>query len=273
MTRLHGGIFRFLTIAGILLMASVPRAGAQSDDGSTPVEPAAGIRIQAGLGVHTMWINGDVQAQREISPPNPDVPGGGITGISPGIHAQVEIIPSPDSRFRFPVSVDAFFLSGKTTYALPPLPGQAIRPLERLLLSHTANIFGLGAGVMYSIIRKPNVYVSGQAMLNYIPSTDYVVRQYRAIDDSTIGQVVLHPDTSSHIRGGAFIQAGVQVDFFEPLLLDFSVGYGAVNILGRDTDPATRRDLLIVDSYKGAKANPESTIGYIGVGFSVIWKF
>ncbi|MDB5034586.1 MAG: hypothetical protein JWQ98_1827 [Chlorobi bacterium] len=273
MTRLHGGTFRLLTAAGLLLIACSLRAGAQTDDGHTPVEPSGGIRVHAGIGVHTMWINGDVQAQREISPPNPELPGGGITGISPGIHAQVEILPNSDSRFRFPISVDAFFLSGKTTYALPPLPGQAVKPLERLLLSHTANIFGIGAGLMYSIIKKPNIYVSGQATLNYIPPTDYVARQYRAIDDSTIVQVVLHPDTSGHVRGGAFIQAGVQVDFFEPLLLDFSVGYGAVNILGRDTDPNTRRNLLIVDSDKGPKADPEFIIGYIGIGFSVIWKF
>ncbi|MCE7935577.1 MAG: hypothetical protein DYG96_13450, partial [Chlorobi bacterium CHB2] len=60
-----------------------------------------------------------------------------------------------------------------------------------------------------------------------------------------------------------------QVEFFEPLLLDFSIGYGALNIGGRDTDPATQRNLLVVDNQR---RDPEAIIGFVGVNFSIIWK-
>ncbi len=227
----------------------------------------AQFTLRPAIGLQTMWFNGDYPVRQPISSgTSEDLPlGGGIIGSSNALHLGLELIPDPEGILRFPVSFDAFFLSGKTTFTTtrPPLATQ------RLLLKHTANIYSLGAGVSASFFTLPSLYLSAQATLNYIPATTFMAREYRASDDQTLSEVTLNPDTTNRVRGGAYLKIGTQVEFFEPFLLDFSVGYGAVNLFGKETDPAKQRNLLIVDNQI---RSPEVTLGYIGVGFSLIWK-
>lgn len=274
MTRtLSSSLAKLLGAAGIafLLLTSMVRAQESGNAEDNPLVPVGPDRliIQPSIGVQTMWFNGDYPISRDISPESTsgrDVPlGGGVIGSSNGLHLGLEIIPSRESILRFPVTFDAFFLTGKTTFAASRLTDPVV---QRLTFSHTGYIYSVGAGVTASFFTLPSLYISAEAKANFIPSTHLVTRLYNANTDETIREREVIPDSSAHTRYGAYIKLGTQVEFFDPIILDFSIGYGAVNLWGKNTDPATQRDLLVVDQ----NPSPETTLGYIGVGFSVIWR-
>jgi hypothetical protein len=275
MTRtLLSSLAGFAGTACVALLLVCHVAGAQEkadsleDNPLTPTTPPH-VMFHPSIGVQTMWFNGDYPISRDISPEsssNRDLPlGGGVLGSSNGLHLGLEVIPSRGSIIRFPLSLDAFFLSGKTTYAASRLTEH---PVKRWTFTHTGNIFSAGAGVTASFFDLPSLYISAEAKVNYIPSTHLTSRIYDAEADTTIRQVDVVPDSSAHWRYGAYIKVGTQVEFFEPFILDFSVGYGGLNLWGKNTDPATQRDLMVVDP----RNSPETTLGYIGIAFSVIWK-
>ncbi|MCC7438493.1 MAG: hypothetical protein IT211_08340 [Armatimonadetes bacterium] len=221
------------------------------------------------IGVQTMWFNGNNAIRQPISPGSDrDLPlGGGMNGTHPGLQLQLEFLPSNESAFRFPISLEAFSLVGKTTFAATPDVDQRKR---RWLFRHSAEVYSVGAGVTYNLVDGlPSLYVSGQGKVNFISSSELLSRIYYSDNGSVIVERTVHPDTASKTRFGAYLEIGSQVEFFEPLLLDFSIGYGALNIGGRDTDPATQRNLLVVDNQR---RDPETIVGFVGVNFSIIWK-
>ncbi len=257
----------FVVLFSLLLPATAAIAQEESDpiDGSR--SNSGGLIIQPAIGLQTMWFNGDYPVKQDISPGRDrELPlGGGILGVSNGLHLALEVIPSEGSLIRIPVSLDAFFLNGKTTF---PFSRLNERPIKLLTYTHSANIFSVGTGLTLSLFKRPSLYFSAEAKLHYIPSTTLTPRLYTLDNDSTISEQTLVPDSSAHTRVGAYIKVGTQVDFFEPFLLDFSVGYGALNLFGKNTDAATQRNLMVVDPRNAT----EVTLGYIGVGLSVIWR-
>ncbi|MBS1911630.1 MAG: hypothetical protein JST22_06570 [Bacteroidetes bacterium] len=273
---IHSTVYRAATLLALLCITlAVPfTATAQQsspDDEETTSAPAPKrlSALHATLGVQTMWFNGDYPASAEISPGSADyLPlGGGIKGPNNGIRLGVEIFPQPGGAISFPMAVEAYFLSGKTTY---PLTALTERPTKLLTLTHTANIFSAEAGVALTVIRfkYQQLYVSALAKANYIPSTSLTARQYYLQTDETLVEHKVVPDSSSHTRFGAYLKFGVRAEFFDPLMLDFSIGYGGLNLLNRNKNAATSRDLLVVDPNNA----PETVLGYIGVGFSIIWR-
>lgn len=256
----HPAIF-----ATVLLLASQASAlRAQDPPGSS----GGGMPIiQPSIGVQTMWFNGDYPVSQDISPGSDrELPlGGGVLGSSNGIRLGLEVIPEEGSIIRFPVTLEAFFLNGKTTF---PFSRLNERPVKLLTYTHRASIFAAGAGVTLSFFKRHTLYFSAEAKFHYIPATSLTPRLYNAETDETISEQNFVPDSSAHTRFGAYLKLGSQVEFFEPFMLDFSIGYGGLNLAGKNTDPATQRNLMVVDRRNA----PEVTLGYIGLGFSIIWK-
>jgi hypothetical protein len=247
--------FGFLIGAAFLLLATVP----------TPLQ--AQFTVQPSIGLQTLWFNGDYPVRQPISPGvSRDLPlGGGVIGNSNGLHLQADIIPDPKGMFSVPVTLDAFFLSGKTTFAVTRILDK--NPV-RWQFRHSAQIYSIGTGLKASFFDGPVLYFSAEGKLNYIPSTELTSRIYYTSNDETIEEVTLKPDPNDHLRGGAYIRIGTKLEFYEPVLIDFSIGYGALNLIGKETDPKISRNLLVVDN----RPTPEVTIGYIGIGLSIIWK-
>jgi hypothetical protein len=167
---------------------------------------------------------------------------------------------------RFPISLEYYDLTGKTTFSASN-PSDVRK--KRWLFRNSASIMSVGAGVTATFFKFPSLYISAEGKLNYLPATDLTSRIYFVDNDETVREVTVHPSPEAQTRIGLYARVGTQLDFFEPFLLDVSIGYGALNIGGKETDPAKQRNLLIVDS---ERHDPEVTVGYIGVGFSVIWR-
>ena len=87
--------------------------------------------------------------------------------------------------------------------------------------------------------------------------------------DQTVTENLVHPDTTTRIRYGTYVKIGTKVPFYKPFLIDFSVGYGVLNLAGKGSDVSQQHNLLVVDNMPA----PEVTVGYIGLGLSVIYKF
>ncbi len=247
---------RFLTACacGILLLIVSSTAEAQ-------------VVIRPSLGLQTMTFNGDVPVNQPISPGPGQVErlGGGITGPQSGVRLQFEIFDEEKDLLRFPLSVEYYGLSGRTTFSFASASN---RRKQRLTFTHSANIASLGAGAMIVPFDLPAPYLLAEMKFNYISENNLNTRIFYSDNNETVQENDVKP-ASSVTRIGAYVRFGAQLEFFEPLLLDVSAGYGALNLFGKETDPATQRNLLIVDNQR---IEPEQTIGYIGLNLSLIWK-
>lgn len=248
-------VFRHGLAAVLCIAASIHLAPAQ-----TVIRPQ--------IGLQTMWFNGDYPVRQPISPGVArDLPlGGGVIGNSNGLHLGAELVPEPEGILRFPFVLEAFFLNGKTTFAASRISD---RQTKRWTFTHTAQIYSAGAGIGASFFTGPTLYGQLEGRVFIIPETDLHSRIYYLENDETIVETTLHPDTTTRIRYGAYLKIGTQVPFYEPFMIDFSVGYGVINLAGKEADVADQRNLLVVDN----RPAPEVTIGYIGLGLSVIYKF
>lgn len=261
----RSSILRALAPAAFALVTCAVAATAQDEKQQS--SPAGELELRPQIGLQTMWFNGDYPVRQDISPGSDrELPlGGGVLGSSNALRLGLEVIPSPTSIIRFPLTAEAYFLSGKTTF---PLTRIGEKPTKRLTFTHTANIFSLGTGITLSFFKSPTLYFSGEARMNYISKTTLTTRLYVADNDSTEYERSVSPDEAAHTRFGAYLKVGTQAQFFDPFMLDFSIGYGGLNIGGRNTDPATGRNLMVVDPRNA----PEMLLGYIGIGLSLIWK-
>lgn len=277
MTYTFSRLRRLLAVAAIAVMIPAFQATAQTtgatDSTSTPLDPVRhGLVVRPMLGVQTMWFNGRSPATDALSPIEILPLGGGLSGSHNGIHLELEVIPSSESIIRIPVSFDAFFLNGQTTFILSrePDPGT-----NRFIYRHTANVYSLGTGIRASFFRSPNLYLSAEGRLNILPPNTLGWRLYDPETDSTILENSVLVNKESDIRGGAYLKIGTQVEFFDPLMLDFSIGYGVLNLVGKETDPTKIHNLLTTEPHEPNnrfRPSEERTLGYMGVAFSVIWK-
>jgi|GEM_PF-2363863 len=272
MTPISSLLSRWLPLVALAIFLPTSTAQAQEPEEADTPAPGGRVVLHPMIGVQTMWFNGDYQARRPLSPVGEEVQalGGGFLGSSNALHVEVEILPHSASILRFPVSFDAFFLSGKTTYS-----GSGVGSIDprRLTFNHTASIYSVGTGVRAAFFSSPNLYLGAEARFNYLPATEFHSRLYSARTDETISESHGIPDSIADFRIGAYFKLGTQVEFFDPLLLDFSIGYGVLNLIGKETDPDKIRELLVIEPYQVIpRPAAETTLGYFGVGFSVIWK-
>lgn len=254
MTGRFTGSIALATIMTLLFFLAGTRADAQ-------------VTIQPSLGLQTMTFNGDYPARQPISPGNDrNLPlGGGFSRPYSGLRLQGEIFPSSNDMIRIPVSLEYFHLVGSSTFSITSFSSSR---RQRLTLTHTADVISIGTGVTVSLFDVPTLYVSGEMKGNFIPATSLNSRVFYSDSDETRFENTSSPKPAT-FRLGAFIKVGSQVEFFKPLLLDFNVGYGALNLIGKETDPNKSANILVVDSELAA---PETTVGYFSLGLGVVWK-
>lgn len=220
-------------------------------------------------GIQSMVFNGDNQARRPISPgTDPALSfGGGLSTSNNGVRIGLELIPDPESVIRIPFTAEYYWFDGKTTFAVPSNTGR----IEQLRYHFSANMLSIGTGIKASFFNKSklSLYVSGEGRFNYIPPTTLSSRLFFFDNGELLApEATIAPDTVGRGRFGAVVKIGTQADFFDPLMLDFSIGYGAVNLVGRDNDSTSMRDILTAEPQL---RTAERTLGFITFGFSILW--
>lgn len=255
--------YRLSNPVQLLVCGAVLAALVLFDD---PVQLQAQVTLRPSLGLQTITFNGAYPVSQPISPGpgQSERLGGGIVGPQSGVRLQFEIFDEEKDALRFPLSFEYYSLNGRTTFSLAS--GNLDRK-QRLTFVHSAQILSGGLGAMIIPFDLPSVYFQAEAKANYIPASNLNARIFYADNGETIQEndVEASPDV---FRVGAYVSIGAQMEFFEPFLLDFSLGYGALNLFGRVEDPDSGRQLLIVDPIN----QPEVTIGYVGLNMSLVWK-
>src|SRR5436309_3276917 len=127
----------------------------------------AQVTILPSIGLQTMWFNGDYPVSQPISPGiGKDLPlGGGMMSSNNGIRLQAEIIPVPKGILRFPVSIEAYTLSGRTTFSASSPTDTRKR---RLFFENFGNIISAGLGVTATFFKLPSLYFSAEGRITRI---------------------------------------------------------------------------------------------------------
>jgi hypothetical protein len=196
--------------------------------------------------------------------------GGNLSGPHNAFRIQAELLLSKSSILRFPFSIEGFFLHGVETirYQGTPLPPDS---KGRFQVNHNAVMFAGNMGIGITWLRLKNIadfYASAEGKVFYIPPSTLSARFYDEATntDYKTSSNDTHKDT--WVRIGTYFKGGIQVPFFEPLMIDFSGGYGMINLLGKNKE-AGEHTLFSIDR---AVHQPEQTIPYWGLGLSIIYK-
>ena len=227
---------------------------------------SAQVILHPSLGIQTFAFTGNALAAQPMAP-NSDraLPlGGGLEGGQFGMRLQLEVMSDKDAILRFPISLEYFGLNGKTTFGVSSR--QAVRK-QRITFTHDASVLSANIGATAAFFDERKLYISGELKGVYLPPTSLYTRLYYADNDSTVLDAEIEPFAGA-FRIGGFLRAGAQLPFFDPFLLDFNVGVGALNLLLKDTDPELQENLLVVEK----RTAEEGTLRYFSIGMSVIWK-
>lgn len=227
----------------------------------------AQVVVRPSLGLQSIAFLGDPPATNSMSPGiERELPlGGGLSGAQTGFRLQFEAFSQKNDLLRLPISFEYFTLNGKTTFFLSSF--QSTRK-QRLTFTHEAQVATAGIGLTASFFDIPSLYITGELKGVYFFETDLSSRIFYADNNETVESFTGHP-SPEEFRVGGFVKLGTQLAFFDPFLLDFNVGVGTLNMLLKDTDPATQRNLLVADP---TRHDPEQTLSYFSLGMTVVWK-
>ena len=227
---------------------------------------SAQVILHPSLGLQTFAFTGDGLAAQPMAPEGDRARplGGGLEGGQFGMRLQLEVMSDEDAILRFPVSLEYFQLNGKSTFGISSR--RAIRK-QRITFTHDASIISANIGATAAFFDERKLYISGELKGVYLQPTRLYTRLYFADNDSTVRDVEVEPFDGA-FRIGGFLRAGAQLPFFDPFLLDFSVGVGAVNLFLKETDPELQENLLVIEQ----RPAEEGTLRYFSIGISVIWK-
>jgi hypothetical protein len=250
-----------LLLSSILLLASLDHLSSQ-------------IRYRVSAGLSTNWIISDNPAVDRIvanasgpesRPEDPTQLGGAFDGnqIGYGIRAYVDL--DKQKLYRIPFGVDVFMLRGSQSFTGTNFG---------LLARHSTDVYSFHAGFEYSFVEFPlafaRAYVAGELRGSMVTNGNLYTRSRVLGSDSRITTVESNfAGKSSAFRLGSMIRLGLEGEIYYPVFLNTSVGYGAMNLVGRDTRLTTeggRGELLTPSSQH---EGPEQIIQNMNFTFMV----
>lgn len=191
---------------------------------------------EIGGGISTAWINGANPARDFMLPENllarTDsliiLPGGSLDGQQFGLGARARFgLGSDSSAFTLSLGVDYIFYRGN--WRLPLSAGS-------ILMEHNVDMPTAILGLEYRVLKVSKLtglYVAAEARAAFIHST-FFNWEFKAADGELHEQRSTTQGKVSATRLGAALRLGFSGEFQNGLIIDTSVGYGAVNLVGRD---------------------------------------
>lgn len=198
----------------------------------------AQIRYRVATGLSTDWITSDNPAVYRLASSdtttNPENEfGGALDGMQVGWGVRMYADLDAQKKFRVPFGLDVYMFSGV----------QAVNSSDyKLRLRHDVNVYTGIIGFEYSFIEFPLAYARAFAGVEVRP---LYVAPNRIVNDLTKvspeGQIVTtHSEYNGkpgRFRVGGMARIGIEGEIYYPVFLNTSVGYGVMNLLGRDSDP------------------------------------
>ncbi|HLP28811.1 MAG TPA: hypothetical protein VK147_09230 [Candidatus Didemnitutus sp.] len=205
---------------------------------ATSAEGQVRFRIAAGLS--TDWITNDNPAVQRIASAGEELPddkvtaGGGFDGAQMGWGLRAYADLDKQKKFRIPLGFDFFSFSGTQTVN---------SELFNIRVTHSNQLYTGFTGFEWSFIEFPwafaRAYIGAEARVlivgeNTISSTRNVV-----VGDTIQSSSQMYNGKPSATRFGALARLGIEGEVYYPVFINTSVGWGAMNILGRDDRPTS----------------------------------
>jgi len=233
---------------------------------SSASQLSAQVRFRLGTGLSTQWITNDNPATYrmvgELDSTRDEVTGGSFDGMQFGWGLRGYADLDKQKTFRVPFGFDYTYYTGAQSWATPQ---------SSIFLRHTNKAYTVLTGFEYSFLEFPLAFARVYSGVE-LRGTYFVDNQkelqityasgIQGIDTKVIGK----PDV---FRLGAMARLGVEGEIYYPVFLNTSVGYGAVNFIGRDTLPTSeggRGELLTPDR---RNEGPESLVWQMNFTFMI----
>lgn len=222
---------------------------------------------EIGAGVSTAWINGANPAREPVTPEvllnvsdsTVVLPGGSFDGQQAGIGVRMRFSLGDSSQFGLMLGADYLFYRGN--WRIPVKTGSVIQ-------EHAVDMPTVILGLEYSVVnfsKLARLYTAVEARGAYLHSSFYNWQFKR--ENGEIIQERGHTDAKpSAFRLGAALRLGVAGEFREGWIVDTSIGYGAVNLMGKDD---VRGELLTTSNDFETK---ESTLGNILFSLMIMYR-
>jgi hypothetical protein len=195
----------------------------------------AQVRFRLASGLSTDWITNDNPAvyaltgSTDTSQPNRPY-GGAFDGaqVGWGIRGYVDL--DKQKTFRIPVGVDVFYYNGAQSVAATNY---------KFRVEHSNTLVSSFTGFEWSFVEFPlafaRAYVGGEARFLYVNANTISSDVTNIIDGEVFTTSTTYSGKSSAFRMGAMARLGIEGEIYYPVFLNTSVGYGVMNLLGRDT--------------------------------------
>ncbi len=193
------------------------------------------IRFRVASGLSTDWITNDNPAVYQLSgdTSKPNRPyGGAFDGAQVGWGLRGYIDLDKQKTFRIPVGVDLFMYRGT----------QTINGLGyNFRVDHASNLISTFTGFEWSFIEFPlayaRAYVGAEARFLFIGENTITSRGVTVVDGTANVTEYEYNGKPSAFRMGAMARLGIEGEIYYPVFLNTSVGYGIMNLVGRDDRP------------------------------------
>jgi len=238
-----------------------------------PTRPYTFPEIHVGVGLVTSWLNGANPASDIIFPRDTvHSIGGGFNGQQPGIALRGIFIMDPDRRIRITTGLDYIWYTG-----LQRIEG----PGYTFYARHTLEIPTIILGFEYAFLTLPlanaKVYAGVDARYSIVSGGSFrrrvVYKNFDKIDDTTIASKPFYgnqayPQFESQSRLGAALKLGIEGELLDPIYVNISGSYGAINLVGRND---IRGELLTPS--KEVAETQESVLGNIFFTMMMQYRF
>lgn len=212
---------RFILTAVLVAMLSV---GAQAQ-----------IRFRLASGLSTDWITNDNPAVYPLTgsndTSNPNRPyGGAFDGAQVGWGVRGYVDLDKQKTFRIPVGVDVFYYNGAQSI---------VGSNYKFRAEHSNTLISSFTGFEWSFVEFPlafaRAYLGGEARFLYVNANTITREGTNIINGEAFSYSSSFSGKSSAFRVGAMARLGIEGEIYYPIFLNTSVGYGVMNLIGRDS--------------------------------------
>lgn len=199
------------------------------------VDADSQVRFRLASGLSTDWITNDNPAVYPLTGSDDTTQanrpyGGAYDGsqVGWGIRGYVDL--DKQKTFRIPVGLDVFYYSGAQS---------VVGTNYRLRVEHTNTLMSAFTGFEWSFVEFPlafaRAYVGGEARFLFVSANTVQSQGVNIANGEAFPFSNTYSSKPSAFRMGAMARLGIEGELYYPVFLNTSVGYGAMNLLGRDT--------------------------------------
>lgn len=193
----------------------------------------AQVRFRVAAGLSTDWITSDNPAIYRLASSQNTSPeesyGGAFDGAQMGWGLRGYIDLDKQKKFRIPVGFDYFMYKGAQSI---------VGETYSIRVTHENNLAAGLAGFEWSFVEFPwafaRAYVGAEARLLFVGENTITRDSKTLVADSIIQRVEVFNGKPSATRLGAMARIGIEGEIYYPVFVNSSVGWGAMNLLGRD---------------------------------------